>query len=206
MSRRESITMRSKGNFLGYNVNTTGHLFPRKVAKVLRSTRSNILKDLRKMLKKRVRDRIPKLRTQLRQGFKGGNFRGTPIKRVEGTEKFETTVRGSHTVHIDITNIWSRLVSTRGMYVKVFDAASGISVSTDFYHRRDEYIKFYFTDGGTTPRISTVAERLDDTCLRFIENGNFDLILSQWGMFNLITLEGDIIDYLEDRKKALKGT
>lgn len=201
----KSIRMRSRGSFLGYKINTTGPLFPRQCVKVLGKARSTIIQDLQRMMKKRLRDRIPKLRTQLRDGFNGGNFRGTKMKRVVGTEEYETTVTTNHTVHIDVTNIWSRLVSTRGMAVNIRSSSSGIEVSTSFYNRRDDYILFYFNEGAT-PRISTVARRLNETCLRFIEEGNFDTILSQWGTFNIISMEGEIGRYLENRSKALKGT
>ena len=65
---------------------------------------------------------------------------------------------------------------------------------------------FYDIEQGKVPRMSTVARRLDATCLPFLQNGMFADILDSWGLGTSIGFQYAVISYFEDREKALKGT
>lgn len=192
---RDAITVRTKGTYLGIKINTTGMRYKRQIASI---GRGKVVKDLKKKFKEHIRKRIPKLRIQLRDGFKGGRFRGEDLSSM-GASKFEMTPKKGHKVHEDVPNIWSRLVSERGMFIRMTGQTDKIDLNMGFYQNRDSSIRFFNTKSGKIPRASTVASRLDETCLRFISEGHFAKVVNNWARLNMFGFYSEIDKYFKGK-------
>jgi len=205
MSNRNAIKFTTKGSLLGYKINTTGTQFPRDIAKALGKSRSNIINDLRKIFKARVRDRIPKLRTQLINGFKGGNFQGANLQKTIGTAQFEGTPGNhsnhSHRVHKDIPDIWSRIIK-QGLNIKVVNKGkSAIQVVMRFSNSRKSSLRYHYKTK-TPPKVTKLVRRLEETCLAYMGSGNFSKTVEQWGMYNQISMYSEIRKYIKNNKSV----
>ncbi len=204
---RNAVRYKCKGNLLGYKINTTGKQFPREIQRALADSRKNIIKDLRAMFRKRIKDRIPKLRSQLINGFRGGNFEGVNLEKTIGTAEFESTPGHhsphKHKVHKDIPDIWSRVIK-QGLLVKVVNnGKSSVVVELSFSKARKSYIK-YHNKTKTPPQVEKLVERFEETCLGFIGSGNFGNTVEQWGRYNSIGLYSDIRKYVKNMKSVRK--
>lgn len=190
---RPNMTVRTKGTLMGIKINTTG-----SDLRILRKTmdRKTIVRDMKKLFRKRLKGRIPVLREQLVEGLGG----------YVGTKEFESTVHGSHKPHYDIPNPWSLLMGDRVLLVRM-DRGTGdlINVSASFSTRRIARINFHWNMSGKVPRADFIAQRFDDTCLPFIKDGHFGRIFGEWGENNRIGFEWAIELYMRDAKKALYG-
>ena len=204
---RNAIRYKCNGSLLGYKINTTGSQFPRDIERALANSRKNIINDLRAMFRKRIRDRIPKLRSQLINGFKGGNFEGVNLQKTVGTAEFESTPGHHsphrHKVHKDIPDIWSRVIK-QGLLVKVVNKGkSSIDVQISFSNARKSYIKYHYKTK-RPPQVQKLVRRFEETCLGYIGSGNFGKTLEQWGRYNQIGLYADIRKYLKNRNSVRK--
>jgi len=189
---REDFSIKVSGTLFGIKVNTTGP----EISRILRNSglkRNTLLKKIMGLFKERLNKRLPKLKEQLQKGVQGA----------KGTQWFESTSHESHGPHITIPNPLSRIVE-KGMRFNLTTRKDKISVSAQFYNRRDSYINFH-TKMKRVPRISTVAERLDATCLPFWSNGMADNIYKKWLEFSRIGLYYALDDFMRGINTSSKG-
>ena len=200
------LEVQTRGRLLGYELNTKDLITSsERLQAVMRGAKGSFTRDMNRILKAKVKDRIPALREKLQEGYKGGFIGGKALKAM-GTKDFEMKEQGTHTRHKDIPDIWSRLVSKKGMNVKIMGTGGRVTIKTSFKNSRRRDVMFYDIEQGKVPRMSTVARRLDATCLPFLQNGMFADILESWGLGTSIGFQYAVISYFEDREKALKGT
>tara|TARA_Y100001937_G_C7054216_1_gene300610 strand:- start:237 stop:863 length:627 start_codon:yes stop_codon:yes gene_type:complete len=200
------LEVKMRGRLLGFELDTNDLISSSdRLRVVMRSAKGSFVKDMNRILRAKVKDRIPALREKLQEGYKGGYIGGKVLKAM-GTKDFEMKEQGSHTRHKDIPDIWSRLVSKKGMNIKILGTGSKVTVKTSFKDSRRRDVMFYDIEQGKVPRMSTVATKLDATCLPFIQNGMFADILDSWGLTTTISFQYGVIRYFENREKALKGT
>jgi len=200
------LEVQMRGNILGYELNTKDLITTsERLQSVMNSAKGSFAKDMNRILRAKVKEKIPALRQKLQDGYKGGYIGGQSLKAM-GTKEFEMKEQGTHTKHIDIPDIWTRLVSKKGMNIKILGTGSRVTIKTSFKESRRRDVMFYDIEQGKVPRMSTVARRLDATCLPFLQNGMFAKILESWGLSTSIAFQYAVISYFEDREKALKGT
>lgn len=188
-----NMTVKTRGTVMGIKINTTGTDL-RALRKAM--SRQEIVRDVKKIFRDRLKGRIPMLREQLINGIAG----------YVGTKEYESTGHGSHKPHYDIHNPLTLLMGPRVLLIRMDKGKSDrIEVSTSFSNRVVKGINFHWSMGGKTPSASFIAQRFNDTCLPFIKDGHFGDIFGEWGENNKISFEWAIELYMRDRKKALFG-
>jgi hypothetical protein len=210
MSRRAktSFKVRTRGTFLGIKINTSSKLFANEMAKACYSSRQEFLKDVMPVAEARFKELVPKLRVQLSTGV--ANISGEPLvnvqgsKRVEGLGSYESKSHGSHRPHKDIPDPLTRLVGERGMSVHIKRVSDRLELNTNFKNTRNGLLNFHGSMP-KVPRASTLARRLDETCLPFIRDGNFEALLEIFGANASYSILWAISKIYTDRAKALKG-
>jgi len=123
-------------------------------------------------------------------------------RSVQGLSQMEMTAGrypGSnhpHQPHKEIPDILSRIVN-QGLSIKTASSGSSFNLSVSFYNSRRSSVMFYskrtfyketVSNGdrqgamvrNKIPRISTVARRLDETCLPFIQSGRLGDLMEAW--------------------------
>lgn len=123
-------------------------------------------------------------------------------RSVQGLSQMEMTAGrypGSnhpHQPHKEIPDILSRIVN-HGLSVRSLPAGSSYNLSVRIYNSRLSAVMFYgkrtfykeiVSDGdregvivrNKIPRVSTVARRLDETCLPFIQSGRLGDLMEAW--------------------------
>jgi len=207
MSRFKGSGLEAKmsGNLLGYSINTKDLVSSvDRLQVVMKMSKGSFAKDMNQLLRNKVEEKLPDLRKRLQDGYKGGYIGGKKLKAI-GTKQFEMTNQDTHTWHKDIPDIWTRLVSKKGMNIKLLGKGSKLTVKTSFKNTRRRDVMFYDIEQGKVPRVSTVARRLDVTCLPFLTNGMFADIVDSWALVTNIGFQYSVINYFKDREKALKG-
>lgn len=115
---------------------------------------------------------------------------------VEGTDKFESNPKAigkyKHTPHESIENPLTRIVDNALKVTAKSFARKGVEVEAKISQERISIVRFYFPkpkedkSGNLSsplkkiPRASTVWKRLDETCLPFYSNGNYEKLVAQW--------------------------
>jgi len=172
------------GTFFGIKVNTTGGY----LSKILRRSdfkRDGLLKKIMPLFTKRLQKRIPKLKEQLMNGLQGSI----------GTRRFESSVRGTHKPHRDIPDPLSRIIE-KGTSFKLQTKKDRLQVLIKPHDRRNGYINFH-GKMSKVPRISTVANRLDATCLPFWSNGHADAVYRKWLNYSRIGFYYALDDFVK---------
>lgn len=123
-------------------------------------------------------------------------------RSVQGLSQMEMTGahypggRSPHKPHKEIPDILSRIVN-HGLSIKNLPAGSSYNLSVRIYNSRLSAVMFYekrtfykeiVSDGdregvivrNKIPRASTVARRLDETCLPFIQSGRLGDLMEAW--------------------------
>lgn len=194
---RSTFAVKMHGNFMGVKVNVTGPSFRRNYAelsRIMQTSSSAMLKELMPLFERRLKDRIPKLIEQLQRGVQG----------LRGTEYFENTPHGSHRPHRQIPNPLSLIVE-RGSSYKVLRTNDRLRVDIRPHATRRKEINFH-KDMSSVPRISTVWNRLDATCLPYVKDGHRDAIVERWLENSGISLQSEFMKYMSDRRAALRST
>ena len=190
---KEDFKISARGTFFGIKINTTGG----EISRAMRASglkRDQLLRRIMKLFRPRMEKRAKQIAEQLQKG----------IQELMGTEKFESSSHGSHSPHVTIPNPLSLIVS-KGMRVDLKFKKDRISVSQKIYDRRDSNINFH-TKMKVVPRISTVAQRLDATCLPFWRKGHATRIYERWLEFSRIGLYYALDEFLNPYKKKKGGT
>lgn len=186
MPKRAKTAFRvtTRGTFLGVKINTSSTLFASEMADACYSSRAQFLKDVMPIAEKRFKELVPKLRVQLSTGVK--NIRNDPFVNVQagqramGLGEYESKSHGSHRPHKDIPDPLTRLVSDKGMSVNIKRVSDRLELHTKFKDSRNGLLNFH-SSMPKVPRASTLARRLDETCLPFIRDGRFDKLLEIFG-------------------------
>jgi hypothetical protein len=202
MSRqnRKGLKITTKGNLLGIKVNTTGAIMRDIFKKSGMTDRSAFLARVMPVAKQAMRDRVPALQKNLVQGVTLGRFGyearavDMPIgTKVEGLAKMEMTAglhQGAnhrHKVHKSFTNILTR-IAEYGLSIRVSGDSDLINVASSFSNRRDKRINFHQYMDDSIPRASTVARRLDETCLPFIQSGRLNDLIEAWAANSTLSI------------------
>ena len=193
MSRPVAFSVKITGNFLGLKVNTSSNDVRNGWRRILRRqpmSREALLRDLRPLFKRRMEKRIPKLIRGLTRG----------IRDAQGTMRMEETFHGSHKPHRQIRNPLTRIVE-QGTTYKAFIRGDKIGVDIRVHNTRRRNINFH-TDMKKVPRVSTVWNRLDATCLPFVTSGNRDKVVQRWLEYTKIGLAQDLKTYFTNRDRA----
>lgn len=193
MSRqnRKGLKITTRGNFLGVKVNTSGAVMRDIFRKSGVTDRATFLARVMPIARQTMAWRVDVLRDNLVQGVTVGSAGSKarevnmPVnRRVEGLSQMEMTsgrhehARSVHTVHRSIPDILTRLARS-GLSVVVSSSGDEIGVRHFFSNKKMPRITFHrFMD--VTPSVATVARRLDETCLPFIQNGRLDDIVEAW--------------------------
>ena len=112
---------------------------------------------------------------------------------VEGTKVFEETPKGignsPHTPHKSIKNPLTRIVDhALKVTVKSF-ARKGVQAVANIKEDRIDLVRFFYPPPPTArnpspsqkvPRASFVWDRLNETCLPFVKNKNYEKLVAQW--------------------------
>ena len=212
ISTKGTMKFSQNGSYLGIKVPSVAQFMqnPEELYRTMTTglKKQQIQKDLNTIFRARIKKRIPDLRKRLKIGYKRRQGEGIsgPHTAVMGTVEFENTSHGSHEKHIDIPDIWSRLVGPKALGISVTGTGMNIKVKTKFSETRNKYIKFYNigVDSMMNSKVSTIVKRLDATCLPFLKSGLFDNILKFWGEYSCFTLARGVRLYFQDREKALK--
>ena len=142
--------------------------------------------DVLKTRTKQVQARMTRLAAEtIERRINDGSYYEKLIKGgkgVMGTKQFEETpmALGSfeHHPHKDVPNPLS-LIVLYGLKVTVRSfARKGVFAEAKVVQARFGFIKFFNTKN--TPRVSTIWQRLDQTCLPFVSNGNYEKLVAQW--------------------------
>ena len=121
----------------------------------------------------RLKELDPKMREMLIKGSSNLSKELTDIgsiKRVEGLANYESTDHGTHRPHKDIPDPLSRLVNNKGLRIVFKKKANRFTILSDFKNTRNGLINFH-NKMRKVPRASTLATRLDQTCLPFVRSG-----------------------------------
>ncbi len=192
MSRRD-FAVKTSGMFFGIKVNTSGTNF----AKIMRKSpmgRPSFLKHIMPLFSQMIRKkRIPELRRRMVNGYSGAM----------GTRQFENTSHGTHKPHEFIPNPISQILGSNKYThygVKVDGDKLSISMSLrNGGQMRSRAINFHI-DMERIPRVATVLERLDATCLPYIRDGHRDDILKIWLRYSQNTLTARLKKYMREGK------
>jgi len=203
---KHAYSVKTKGNYLGVKINTTSKMFSKMIKDASYDSREAFLKDVMPVMDKRFREILPKYRAQLIKGTTA--FGGDPLlnvkggKRAEGLASYESKAHGSHRPHKQIPDPLSRLVSEKGMSIKLKRVRDKFELKTNFKRTRRHYINFYKTMP-SLPRASTVARRFDETCLPFIRSGRFEELTEIYAANAAYSLSMAVIKHLNDRGVSL---
>lgn len=196
MSKRASaFSVRISGNFLGIKVNTSSNDVRngwRRVMRRMPMSRNQLLAELRPLFKRRLERRVPALVRGLTRG----------IRDAQGTRQLENTFHGTHQPHMQIRNPLTLIVEQGSTY-KVHAREDKIGIQIKIHGNRRRAINFH-TDMKKVPRISTVWNRLDATCLPFVKDGHRDKVVQRWLEYSKIGLRNDLRSYFSDRTKIGK--
>ncbi len=202
MSRhnRKGLKITTKGNLLGVKVNTTGAVMRDIFRKSGITDRGAFLARVMPIARQAMRDRVPVLRQNLVQGVTVGRAGqqaravDMPIgQKVEGLAQMEMTAgkhhgaQHRHKVHQSFTNILTRLAED-GLSIMVTGQGDQINLVNFFGDRRSPRINFHRYMDDVNPRISTVARRLDETCLPFIQNGRLGDLIEAWAANSTLSI------------------
>lgn len=189
---KPDFSVKTYGTFIGIKVNSSGTDISRAM-KITKFSRSYILNKLRPLFKQRLENRIPKLIEQLQRGIQG----------LPGTRQFEKTSNEfGHRPHRDIPDPLSRIVAFGTSY-KLKAKKDRLEVEIKPYNNRDGKINFHNKMPGV-PRISTVWNRLDATCLPFFTKGYHTDIYVAWLGYSRIGLAYAIDDFLKGNTGSKK--
>ena len=189
------FTVKINGSFMGVRANVSSNQFRngwRQVQRKLPLSRDKLLSELRPIFKRRFERRIPALKRGLGYG----------IRDAMGTRRFEGTSHGTHQPHRDIRNPLTLIVD-QGMTYKVAAFKQHISIELKVHNTRRAGINFH-NSMKKVPRISTVWNRLDATCLPYVKEGHRDKVIQRWLEYTKIGLGQDLKNYFEV-KKAMAG-
>lgn len=188
---RESFKVKTTGTFFGIKVNSSGTTFATAMKRASMS-RGQLLNKLRPMFRQRLKNRLPKLISQLQNGVQG---------RI-GTVAFELQSNDSgHKPHKHIPNPLTRIVKDGTKYT-VTAKKDRLFVDIKIKNNRSRNINFH-NKMKKTPKTSTVALRLDATCLPFYEEGHHTAIYEYWLDWSRMGLYKVVEDFMrgEDNSK-----
>jgi hypothetical protein len=189
---RQSFKVKTTGTFFGVKVNSTGTAFASAMKRASMS-RGQLLNKLRPMFKKRLENRIPKLIEQLQNGVQG---------RI-GSIAFELRSNTSgHKPHKHIPNPLTRIIKDGTRY-KVLGKKDRIQVDIKLKNNRSRSINFH-NKMKKTPKISTVALRLDATCLPFYKDGHHIDIYEYWLDWSRMGLYKVLEDFMRGEDTSSK--
>lgn len=170
---KSAITMQISGQFLGVKVHTGNRDVYNAIRYMNRKTQykaNNLLRELRPLFTKKLKMNIRFLQNRLQRGYQGTDL--------TGTHYLEGRPHGTHKPHKHISDPLSRIVS-RGTSYQVVVSGNSFGVNIRPYRGRNGYINFH-NSMKRVPRISTVWERLDATCLPFVRDGYQQAIYERW--------------------------
>jgi hypothetical protein len=189
MSRKD-FKVTTKGNLLGVKVNVTG-AYLGKLFRNAPTSNKKLMRGLMPLYREVLKGRTKKLSSIMVLGGRG----------VTGTKAFESTPTKGHTIHKQISDPWSRLMGDRSLKVTIKTSASKLNISVGFKNTRTRTINFH-NDMKKVPRASTVAARLDATCLPYIRDGHMAKALELWSEGTTKTLAWATTYFFEDRATA----
>lgn len=199
MSKRAAspVSCRVSGDFLGVKVHTSNNSVRSSMAYVNRRinfSNARLFRELKTIFNERFRKRIPKLKHQLRFGYKG--LFGT--LQLESRPHNHDRPQSNHRPHIQIREPLGRIVD-RGMSFKLEGKKNTYGVRMKVYDSRNSALNFH-SDMSKVPKTSTVWRRLDATCLPFVEDGHQAAILENWLNLTTKTLIKDMDRFLKGKR------
>lgn len=169
--------------------------------------------DVLKTRTTQVQARMTKVATQaVERRVKNGSFQEKLIKGgkgVQGTEQFESTPafhgKYNHTPHEDVKDPLTRVINY-GLKVTVKSLArKGVFAKAEISDNRITQVRFYDNQPGDHPKVSTVWDRLDKTCLPFVSNGNYEKLVKLWSRSTQRAIQrGFLKEFKGDMRKAPK--
>lgn len=205
MARPHAFKVRTSGTYLGVKINSTSEMFSRLFKDASYTSRDQFLKDIMPVMERRFKELVPKYREQL---VKGTTALGqdplvnvTGGTRAEGLASYESHAHGSHRPHRQIPDPLTRLVSEKGMSVKIRRVRDTFQMQSNFKNTRSAFINFH-TDMPKVPRASTVARRFDETCLPFIRSGRFGVLTEIFAANAAYSMGVSAAKFFEDREAA----
>lgn len=190
---QNAISMQIDGNFLGVKVHTGQRDVYNTIRFMNRKTSykaKNLLRELRPIFNERLKRRIPRLRHQLRFGYKSEL----------GAFHLENRVHGKHRPHEQIREPLGRIID-RGTSYQLTSSGNNFGVTIRIHNSRNSHINFH-RDMPRVPRISTVWNRLDATCLPFVEEGYQATIYNIWLENTAKTLLKDLENHLQNKRMS----
>lgn len=193
MSKRAASPVSSKisGNFLGFKVHTSNNSVRSAMSYVNRRmnySTTRLFRDLKPIFNERISRRIPKLKHQLRFGY----------KRLNGTLQLELRSHENHHPHKQIKEPLGRIIH-RGTSFKLEGKKNTYGVRIKVYDSRNAQLNFH-NDMSKVPRTSTVWRRLDATCLPFVKDGHQEAIIENWLNLTTRTLIKDVERFLKGKR------
>lgn len=195
----------TQGTYLGVKINTTSNMFARLYREASYESREAFLKDIMPIMEERFKEILPKYRDQLVRGTTA--FGQDPLVNVrggataKGLSEYESTAHGSHRPHRQIPDPLTRLVSEKGMSLKLKKVRDTFTLESTFKNTRNSYINFH-SSMPKVPRASTVARRLDATCLPFISDGRFAELTEIYAANAAYSMSLTLAKHFESREKV----
>lgn len=190
MSRKD-FALHTRGTWLGVKINTTGFNFSQLMSKS-KMGRANFLATIMPLFQKRIKkDRLPTLKDKL----VNGGYKGTI-----GTMEFENTAHGTHKPHYDNRNPISYIFKKHTRYSVLIDGDK-LKVEMKLIgngNKRDPKANFHY-EMETVPRVSTVLNRLDATCLPYLKGGHRDKIMAIWVRYSIGALQSELKKFMQGR-------
>lgn len=193
---KNAISMQISGQFLGVKIHTgnrdvynTIRYMNRKINYKAR----NLLAELRPLFTKRIKVAVKVgLKTRLRRGYVSLGLKGT--------YDLESEAHGTHKPHKQIRYPLSRIVD-KGTSYQVVTKGASFGVNIRVHRSRNGYMNFH-NKMKRVPRISTVWNRLDATCLPFVSGGYQADIYEEW----LESLSKDLMGLLSDHLQGKRAS
>ena len=205
MAKPHAFTVRTSGTYLGVKINSTSEMFARLFKNASYNSRDQFLKDIMPVMEKRFKELVPKYREQL---VKGTTALGqdplvnvTGGTRAEGLASYESHAHGTHRPHKQIPDPLTRLVSEKGMSVKIRTVRDTFQMQSNFKNTRTKYINFHHKMPNI-PTAAKVARRFDETCLPFISSGRFGALTEIFAANAAYSMGVSVAKFFEDREAA----
>jgi len=183
---KSAISMQISGQFLGVKIHTGNRDVYNAIRYMNRKTNykaRNLLAELRPLFTKKIKTSVAlTLKTRLRKGYAGAG--------IKGAFDLESQTHGTHKPHAHIKFPLSRIID-KGMSYRVVTKGATFGVNIRVHRSRNGYMNFH-NSMKRVPRISTVWERLDATCLPFVSGGHQSEIYEEW----LSNLSEQLMDIL----------
>lgn len=211
MARPHAFKVTTRGTYLGLKINSTSQMFARLIKEASYDSRDAFMADVMPIMEERFKELVPKYREQLAKGTTA--LGQDPLVNVQGGAKakglgeYESTFHHSgknrHRPHNDIPDPLTRLVSEKGMSVKIKKTRDTFTMESTFKNTRSASLNFHL-NMPKVPKASTLARRLDQTCLPFIRNGWFAELTNIYAANAAYSMSVTLAKYLENRDSVKK--